>query len=59
MWLLLEENSIRFLCRFMQIKYLKSKPGTAMVQMGDPVAVERAISNLTGAQFFDEKLSLA
>jgi len=38
---------------------LKSKPGTAMVQMGDAVAVERAISNLTGTTFFDEKLSLA
>jgi heterogeneous nuclear ribonucleoprotein L len=29
-----------------QIKFLKSKEGTAMVQMGDSVAVERCVQNL-------------
>nr|XP_026692528.1 heterogeneous nuclear ribonucleoprotein L-like isoform X1 [Ciona intestinalis] len=43
----------------MKVKFLKSKPGTAMVQMGDPSAVGRAISNLSGMKFFDEKLVLA
>ena len=30
----------------MQIKFLKSKEGTAMVQMADSVAVERCVQNL-------------
>lgn len=30
----------------LQIKFLKSKEGTAMVQMGDGVAVERCVQNL-------------
>lgn len=30
----------------LQIKFLKSKEGTAMVQMGDSVAVERCVQNL-------------
>lgn len=44
---------------FLQVKFLKSKPGTAMVQMGDPMSVDRAIHNLSGVQFFGEKLVLA
>lgn len=32
--------------QFLQIKFLKSKEGTAMVQMGDSVAVERCVQNL-------------
>lgn len=42
-----------------KVKFLKSKPGTAMVQMGDPLAVDRAISGLSGMRFFNEKLVLA
>lgn len=30
----------------MQIKFLKTKEGTAMVQMGDAVAVERCVQHL-------------
>lgn len=41
-----------------RIKFLKSKEGCAMIQMGDPLAVERAVSNLNGAIFFDSKLQL-
>nr|CAB3253993.1 heterogeneous nuclear ribonucleoprotein L-like [Phallusia mammillata] len=40
----------------MKIKFLKSKPGTAMVQMGNPAAVERAIGSLSGMKFFDDKM---
>jgi len=43
----------------MKVKFLQSKTGTAMVQMGDPLAVDRAISGLSGMRFFQEKLSLA
>lgn len=35
-----------FCLLFFQIKFLKSKEGTAMVQMGDSVAVERCVQNL-------------
>lgn len=42
----------------LKIKFLKSKPGTAMVQMGDPASVDRAIQNLSGIRFFGEKLAL-
>lgn len=53
-------NSSIFLNQFIfQVKFLKSKPGTAMVQMGDAMAVDRAIAGLTGMRFFDEKLALA
>lgn len=41
-----------------RIKFLKSKEGCAMIQMGDPVSVERAVSNLNGATFFNSKLQL-
>jgi heterogeneous nuclear ribonucleoprotein L len=30
-----------------QIKFLKTKEGTAMVQMGDSVAVERCVQHLS------------
>ena len=42
----------------LQIKFLKSKEGCAMIQMGDPLSVERAVSNLNGSVFFDSKLQL-
>lgn len=42
----------------LQIKFLKSKDGCAMVQMGDPLAVERAVGHLNNAQFFDTKMQL-
>ncbi|CAK8680199.1 heterogeneous nuclear ribonucleoprotein L-like [Clavelina lepadiformis] len=43
----------------MKVKFLKSKAGSAMVQMGDPAAVDRAISNLSGMKFYEDKLVLA
>ena len=42
----------------LQIKFLKSKEGCAMIQMGDPLAVERAVTNLNGSTFFNSKLQL-
>jgi len=43
----------------MKVKFLRSKPGTAMAQMGDALSVDRVIAGLSGLQFFDEKLTLA
>ncbi|KAA0189980.1 hypothetical protein HAZT_HAZT009914 [Hyalella azteca] len=45
-----------FVC--LQIKFLKTKEGCAMVQMGDALAVERAIGNLNNTSFFGSKMQL-
>ncbi|BFZ11633.1 hypothetical protein BsWGS_14675 [Bradybaena similaris] len=42
-----------------RIKFLKSKEGSAMVELGDPLSVERAISNLNNAFMFGNKLQLS
>ncbi|CAL4121206.1 unnamed protein product [Meganyctiphanes norvegica] len=42
-----------------KIKFLKTKEGCAMVEMGDGLAVERAIANLNNQTFFDSKMTLA
>ncbi|XP_060598674.1 heterogeneous nuclear ribonucleoprotein L-like [Ruditapes philippinarum] len=42
----------------LRIKFLKSKEGAAMVQMGDGMAVERAMYNLNGVELFGKKLNL-
>uniref|UniRef100_UPI00358FB6CB heterogeneous nuclear ribonucleoprotein L-like isoform X2 n=1 Tax=Myxine glutinosa TaxID=7769 RepID=UPI00358FB6CB len=42
-----------------KIKFLKSKPGAAMIQMADAAAVDRAVTHLNTAQLFDKKLNLA
>lgn len=41
-----------------RVKFLKSKEGAAMVQMGDNRSVERAIFNLGGQTLFGNKLQL-
>uniref|UniRef100_T1IPR9 RRM domain-containing protein n=1 Tax=Strigamia maritima TaxID=126957 RepID=T1IPR9_STRMM len=41
-----------------RVKFLKSKEGCAMVQMGDGAAVERAIQNLNNSVFFGNKMQL-
>ncbi|XP_071041710.1 heterogeneous nuclear ribonucleoprotein L isoform X2 [Parasteatoda tepidariorum] len=41
-----------------RIKFLKSKEGCAMIQMGDITAVERAVNNLNGSYFYECKLQL-
>ncbi|KAK7507044.1 hypothetical protein BaRGS_00001895 [Batillaria attramentaria] len=42
-----------------RIKFLKSKEGAAMVQLGDGISVERAIQNLHNCFFFGSKLQLS
>jgi len=41
-----------------RVKFLKTKEGCAMVQMGDALAVERAIGNLNNTVFFGSKMQL-
>nr|CAH7753180.1 unnamed protein product [Callosobruchus chinensis] len=40
------DKLFNLMCLYGNIKFLKSKEGTAMVQMGDSVAVERCVQNL-------------
>ena len=40
------------------IKFLKTKEGSAMVQLGDGISVERAIQHLNRCCFFDSELLL-
>ncbi|KAK7103356.1 hypothetical protein V1264_018272 [Littorina saxatilis] len=42
-----------------RIKFLKSKEGAAMVQLGDGISVERAIQNLHNCFFFGSELRLS
>lgn len=42
-----------------RIKFLKTKEGAALVQMGDSVACERVINNLHGAQAFDNRMQVS
>ena len=41
-----------------RVKFLKTKEGCAMVQMGDSQAVERAVTNLNNITYFDSKMQL-
>ncbi|XP_033729127.1 heterogeneous nuclear ribonucleoprotein L-like isoform X1 [Pecten maximus] len=41
-----------------RIKFLKSKEGAAMVQLGDSMAVDRALQNLNNTFFFGNKMQL-
>jgi hypothetical protein len=41
-----------------QVKFMKSKPGAAMVEMGDCYAVDRAISHLNNNFLFGQKLNV-
>ncbi|XP_014661989.1 PREDICTED: heterogeneous nuclear ribonucleoprotein L-like isoform X2 [Priapulus caudatus] len=42
----------------LRTKFLKSKPGVAMIQMGDATAVERAIHHLNNTYYFDNKMQI-
>jgi heterogeneous nuclear ribonucleoprotein L len=42
-----------------RIKFLKSKEGAAMVQMGDPASCDRAMQNLNGSAVFGSPISLS
>ncbi|XP_053702834.1 heterogeneous nuclear ribonucleoprotein L-like isoform X1 [Synchiropus splendidus] len=39
-----------------KVKFMKSKPGAAMVEMGDCYSVDRAISHLNNTFLFDQKI---
>jgi len=41
-----------------RVKFLKTKEGCAMVQLGDAAAVERAIANLNNITFFGTKMQV-
>lgn len=41
-----------------QVKFMKSKPGAAMVEMGDCYAVDRAITHLNNNFLFGQKLNV-
>uniref|UniRef100_A0A8C7P809 RRM domain-containing protein n=1 Tax=Oncorhynchus mykiss TaxID=8022 RepID=A0A8C7P809_ONCMY len=41
-----------------RVKFMKSKPGAAMVEMGDCYAVDRAISHLNNNFLFEQKLNV-
>ncbi|CBY18131.1 unnamed protein product [Oikopleura dioica] len=43
----------------LKVKFLRSKNNTAMVQLGDPQAVDRCCQLLTGSRLFENLLTLA
>lgn len=45
-WKILPNSLFMFTGNVARIKFLKTKEGTAMVQMGEPVAVERCVQHL-------------
>lgn len=42
----------------LQVKFMKSKPGAAMVEMADGYAVDRAITHLNNNFMFGQKLNV-
>lgn len=49
------ENVVRVL---LQVKFMKSVPGTALVEMGDEYAVDRAITHLNSIKVFSKRLNV-
>lgn len=41
-----------------KVKFMKSIPGTALVEMGDEYAVDRAVTHLNGIKVFGKKLNV-
>ncbi|KAH9400797.1 hypothetical protein TYRP_002374, partial [Tyrophagus putrescentiae] len=55
------EKLFNLLCQYgnvVRVKFLKSKEGCAMVQMGDSASVERAIASLNKVSFFGHEMQL-
>ncbi|XP_038074415.1 heterogeneous nuclear ribonucleoprotein L-like isoform X2 [Patiria miniata] len=55
------ERLFNILCPFgnvYKVKFMKSKPGTVMVDLGDAFAVSRAITNLSNIEFFGMTIQL-
>uniref|UniRef100_A0A3Q4GN99 Heteroous nuclear ribonucleoprotein L like n=1 Tax=Neolamprologus brichardi TaxID=32507 RepID=A0A3Q4GN99_NEOBR len=42
----------------LQVKFMKSIPGTALVEMGDEYAVDRAVTHLNGIKVFGKKFNV-
>jgi len=56
------DKLFNLLCQYgniLRIKFLKSKEGCVMVQMGDSHSVERAISSLNKLQIYDGEIQLS
>lgn len=45
-------------CVLFQVKFMKSVPGTALVEMGDEYAVDRAITHLNSIKLFGKRLNV-
>lgn len=43
---------------FLQVKFMKTIPGTALVEMGDEYAVERAVTHLNNVKLFGKRLNV-
>ncbi|XP_022088955.1 heterogeneous nuclear ribonucleoprotein L-like isoform X1 [Acanthaster planci] len=55
------EKLFNILCPFgnvYKVKFMKSKPGTVLVDLGDAFAVSRAITNLSNIEFFGMTIQL-
>lgn len=42
----------------LQVKFMKSVPGTALVEMGDEYAVDRAITHLNSIKVFGKRINV-
>ncbi|XP_071961968.1 heterogeneous nuclear ribonucleoprotein L-like [Antedon mediterranea] len=55
------ERLFNLLCLYgnvVKVKFMKTKPGCAMAEMADALAVERAITNLSNIEFFGKTIQL-
>ncbi|XP_033125948.1 heterogeneous nuclear ribonucleoprotein L-like isoform X2 [Anneissia japonica] len=55
------ERLFNLLCLYgnvVKIKFMKTKPGCAMAEMADALAVERAITNLSNIEFYGKTIQL-
>lgn len=50
------KREVTLLC--WQVKFMKSVPGTALVEMGDEYAVDRAITHLNSIKVFGKRLNV-
>lgn len=57
MFVLVEMDLIEVIF-FVQVKFMKSVPGTALVEMGDEYAVDRAITHLNSIKVFSKRLNV-
>lgn len=49
---------VNLLIMYWQVKFMKSVPGTALVEMGDEYAVDRAITHLNSIKVFGKRLNV-